>query len=175
MAHAETFVRGLVTGAGMNYPVVMKCPFEWLDFVDRVQITTGGVATIDSLGYIASAKFENAADQSVVPSCIILDTVWNKALLESHGLAITKEDPSFFSANDWVDILYLVPGMVLSMKVLASTSALAIGSKVTSAAAGFIKLLDVSANDEPAANIGYALTVITNGTGTGYVAVMVTL
>ena len=172
MAAVQTYLKYLKTGSSLSYPVVMG-GIDWTMFVDSVtvkdddEIAIGDIIILD-----ANREADATGDEGVTVCAIVLDTTDNKAILEGHGLTVSKT--AQFKDGDQIDILYLAPGLILSMKVVASDSALAIGSKVcASATAGQIKLLDVSANDEPAARIGISLAINTNGTGVAYVPVLI--
>lgn len=175
MASAQVYLKFLKTGSALTYPVIMNTGIDWSMYVDSVTVKDDNELAIGDIIIIdANREADATGDESVVVCAIILPTTDNKAILEGHGLTVSKTVQ--FLDGDQIDILYLVPGMILSMKVVASDSALRIGSRVTSSGtAGQIKLLDVSASDEPASQIGYSLAINSNGTGVAYVPIMVTM
>ena len=175
MASVKTQLKSFKTGAGMGFPVIMNNGINWHFAMDTVEIKDDDEIAIGDIILIDTNKLaDQTGDESVLVSAIVLDHTDNKAILEGHGLTVNKT--SQFKDGDTPVIAYLVPGMILSMKFTASTSAVVYGSKVCSSGTpGQIKLLDVSANDEPAAKLGYSLAKNTNGTGLQYLPIMITM
>lgn len=174
MSHVMNYIPSLKTGSSLDFPVVMKEPFDLTEFIvkmeikDDDEIAIGDFATMD-----ANQLLDATGDQDVVVPVMVLDTVDNKAILEGHGLTVNKT--SQFKDGDKIDVLILVPGVVLSVKLVASGTSAPYGSHLcTSGTAGQLKLLDVSANDEPAADLGNIISEYESGTGLAYAPMLVT-
>lgn len=118
----------LTTGSGLQYPVVMKAPFDITPFVDRFAIKDSAEIAIGDICILTAAGVLDASSSAVatVPF-IVLDTVWNKSILEGHGTTPSKS--AKFTAGDKVDVLMLVPGLILSMKVEAKADVI-VGTKL---------------------------------------------
>lgn len=179
MAHVATFLSNYKTGSATTFPCVMFSPYEdWSKLCVRVKCVAGATIGIGSLVYMATAGTVGTvtigANESVQIAGYIPDTLFNRRLIEEqNGASWAKFETYQFDANTYIDMLPLIPGFILSMCVAAS-NVLQPGSHVAPAASGFIKLLDVSANDEPACDLGRVVGVDnTSGTGTQYVAVAV--
>ena len=177
MAHVLDQLKAFVTGSGIEYPVVFHGPLGWREtYVRKYEVKTDDVLHIGDFAVVDTSTEYLAVtgDQAVLKPVFILDTDANKKILSDRGVTVSKT--AAFKDGEYVDCVFLVPTMILSVKIVASGTALVFGSHIcTSATAGQGKLLDVSANDEPAADLGYALLVdYTSGTGVAYILMMVT-
>ena len=150
-----------ITGAGMEFPVVMRCPYEDYEKLKlTVEIATG-VATlkIGGLALIDDAKQLIACTgDDTVGVVIILDTEHNKAIMRQGAAAstpITKE--LHFAAADYIDVLPMIPGTILSVKMDDSHNAPYGTHLKTFGTDGLVGDLLASATDEPAADIGKLL------------------
>jgi len=173
MAAVVSYEQSFKTGAAIGkYPVVMKAPFSYQQFVKTYQVTTDDELAIGDLATVISGELDLPVDKSLLTLVIILDSPHNQAILEHRGKTPSKTE-LFKAADDPIEVLILIPGFVLSVK-LAASNLIALGSKLcTSADDGDTRLLANSATDEPAAKIGMSLSVATSGAGIGYIAMMV--
>ena len=177
MASAIDHLKAFVTGSGMEYPVVFHGPLGWREnYVRKYEVKTDDVLHIGDFAVVDTSTEYLAVtgDQAVLRPVFILDTDANKKIISDRGVTVSKT--AVFKDGEYVDCVFLVPGMILSVKITVSLSALVFGSHMcTSGTAGQAKLLDVSANDEPAADLGYALVVdYTAGNTLKYCLMMVT-
>ena len=166
----QTYLPSLKTGAGMGFPVIMKCPFDYTEFMMQMEVTTDDEIAIGDIALVAAGLLDISTDESAIISVIVLDTTHNKAILEGHGLAVTKATQ--FKDGDKIDVVFLLRNMVVSMKCVTA-QLLTIGSKVcASATAGAVKL-NVTGTDPVDSVIGMAVTIQTSGTGTSYIGVLI--
>ena len=110
----------LNTGAGLNFPVVMKCPFDITPYIFRFEVAAG--ETTLAIGSVCEmlTQTKTLAKPTVggtFVNYIVLDTEYNKSVLEAAGTTVTKI--ATFAASVFLDVLLLVPGMILSMKIYA--------------------------------------------------------
>ena len=110
----------LITGAGLKYPVIMKCPFDYTPYIFRYQVAAGettlAIGSVCEMATQTKTLAKSTAAGTFV-NYIVLDTEYNKSVLEAAGTTITKI--ATFAASVYLDVLLLVPGMILSMKISA--------------------------------------------------------
>lgn len=107
----------LITGAGLNYPVIMKCPFDTTPYTFRFEVAAGETtlaigSVCEMLTQTKTLAKPTAAGTFV--NYVVLDTEYNKSVLEAAGTTVTKI--ATFPASVYLDVLLLVPGMILSLK-----------------------------------------------------------
>ena len=107
----------LITGAGLNYPVIMKCPFDTTPYTFRFEVAAG--ETTLAIGSVCEmlTQTKTLAKPTVAGTFVnyvVLDTEYNKSVLEAAGTTVTKI--ATFPASVYLDVLLLVPGMILSLK-----------------------------------------------------------
>ena len=139
-----------------------------------IRVNTGDATiTIDSLvefiaGGAAAADLVTATicgDESLVCLAQVLNNEWNRNQLavdnSVDGYSGLDKGTDVFASGTAVDVILLMPGMIMNGKV-ADSQTLAPGTNIAPAALGTVKLLDVSANDEPAIRLGKCLSVVTS-------------
>lgn len=180
MASVLTSYPSYKTGSSMAYPIVMNSPYaDYSSLIIRVKVKTASELFIGAFCEQAdSGTFgivEKTTDKSLKVYGIVLDTLKNKAQLEkdNNGAACTKL--LFFAANSYIDILPLIPGFIVSVRLKASTAAVDEGNYICSTADGDGRLMAAIATDvDPAARLGRAIgNMQTNGTGVQYIAMVI--
>ena len=173
MAAVNTYWDTYKCGASLSYPIVKKSPYaDWRSLLVRCQVKTASEIFIGALVEQADsgthAVIEKTSDKSLKVFGIVVDTIENKAQLEiDTGAKATKT--AFFAANSYVWVLPLISGFILEGRFKASVSATDEGNRVCSTADGDLRTMAAIATDvDPAASIGRALGMKTNGTGVSY-------
>jgi hypothetical protein len=116
MATTITILHPYETGADLKYPVVIKGPPNIADYIIQGEIKDDSELAIGDLALIDTNQLlDTPTDAMVYKPVIILDTTHNKAVLESHAVTVSKA-ATFFD-GDKVDVLLLVPGLILSVKI----------------------------------------------------------
>ena len=166
------------TGSGMNYPVVMFSPFvNWESLCVRVKVKT--VSELFIGGFCEQADsgtkgiVEKTGDKSLKVFGIIPDTIHNRRQIEiDNSAAATKA--LFFAANSYIDVLPLIPGIIVSVRIAAS-NVIDEGVYICSTANGDGRLMAAIATDvDPAARLGRVVSGrVTSGTGTQYIAMAI--
>jgi len=179
MASVNTSYPTYKTGASMSYPIVMKSPYpDYRSLIVRVKVKTASELFIGAFCEQAdSGTFnivEKTSDKSLKVYGIVLDTLANKRQLEIDNTGTTPTKLLFFAANSYVDILPLIPGFILSVRIAASNT-IDEGNYVCSTATGDGRLLAGIATDvDQQAKIGRVIgNMDTSGTGVQYIAMVV--
>ena len=167
MAAVMTPLPAFNTGDAMGFPVVMKAPFDYGEYIMTLEVNNDDELAIGDLANVdGDFKLNVTSAKGLTVFCVILDTIYNKSVLEGHGLTVNKT--SQFKSGDKIDVLPLIPGTVLSLKVIAS-QALVPGSKVVSSTVGSVQLYD----DTPASIIGMAISKLADGNTSTRVGVLI--
>lgn len=169
MAHVTLYIPSLKTGAALKYPIIMKAPFDYTEFIQQYSVKDASEIAIGDIFQLTkqTLTIDTVGAKAINVYGIVLDTAHNKAILEANGSTVNKA--SQFASGDKVDVMPLLSGMVLSMKLIAAQD-LQVGSKiVASATAGAVQLY----SDTPAAILGVSVSDVKTGTGTDYVGVLV--
>lgn len=106
------------TGAGMNYPVIIKALPNQHDYIFQAEVKDASEIAIGCLAQIitTTGTLDLCSGSSTIRPVIVLDTEHNKALIEAaNGATATKA--LFFAAGAKVDVSLLVPGMIVSVRV----------------------------------------------------------
>lgn len=161
-------------------PSVFYSPFE-LDQI-TVRVNTGdATVTIDSLvEFIAGGGARTdlttatiCGDESLVCVGQVLNNEWNKNQLAVDNSVDTyfglSRGTAKFASGTAIDVVLLIPGMIMNGELEDST-VVAPGTNLAPSALGKLKLLDVSANDEPAIRIGASLSTATSVASLQYIA-----
>ena len=116
-ATEHIYVPSLKTGAGLNYPVVMKAPYDYTEYIIQFEVKEATEIAMGDLAAVVldtTLKIGATGASSAVCTVIVLDSPRNKALLEAAGTTVSKA--AQFAAGDKVDCLLLIPGFILSVK-----------------------------------------------------------
>ena len=168
MVITPKYLPSLKTGAELKYPVIMKAPFDYTEYIFQFEVKTDDVIAI---GDIAAVHLDDELIVSTSLSTvavIVLDTPRNKAILEGHGLTVSKT--AGFKDGDKIDCLILIPGLILSMKIQPKADVILGQKLIANDTAG-----EVTGGVTAGAVIGLALTRFdwTAETSTHYSAVLV--
>jgi len=177
-ASVYTYLPGFKTGSALSYPVVMKTGgLNVDDFIIQMEVKDSTELAIGDICMVATTTITidatGAKDFGAI--FVVLDTPRNKAILESHGLTVSKAVQ--FTTGDKIDVLILVPGMVLSLKYNDAAADLDIGDKIRADSAGQVtKLAAIATDADPQCTIGVTLTAVdyTDEATDGYIAVLIT-
>jgi hypothetical protein len=168
------------TGASLSYPIVMKSPYaDWSSLIIRVKVKNASELFIGAFCEQADSGtwgvVEKTSDKSLKVLGIVLDTVANKKQLSTDNNGAAPNKTLFFAANSYIDILPLIPGFVLSVRIKASVSALDEGEYICSTAdSDGRKLAAIASDVDPSARLGRNIGGMnTNGTGVQYTAMAV--
>ena len=169
MAASQSYLASLKTGSGMNYPIVMKSPYCIEEYMIRVEVKDDDEIAIGDLIIVDANLLADAVGGAKATNvfAIVLDTNHNKAVLEGHGLTVNKT--SQFKDGDFIDILPLLPGVIVSVKCEASSTVNPGTRLVSSDTAGAVQVYA----DTPAAILGMSVTQVTSGSGTSYIGMLV--
>ena len=158
----------LKTGSGLNYPVVMKAPFDYTEYIIQVEVKTDDVIAMGDLAAIELGGLLVVSTSTATVPVIVLDTTYNKTILEGHGLTVSKT--AAFKDGDKIDCLLLIPGLILSIQVEAGADVI-IGQKLLADDTAGQLTGGVTAG----AVVGIALSELdwTDGTNVFYCAVLI--
>ena len=168
MVITPKYKTSLKTGSSLKYPVVMKAPFDYTEYVLQFEIKTDDVIAIGDIAAVELSDLLIVSTSVATAAVIVMDTAHNKSILEGHGLTVNKT--SQFKDGDVIDCLLLVPGLILSMKVQPKADII-IGQKlIANDTAG-----ELTNGVTAGSVIGMALTRMdwTAETSTHYTAVLV--
>ena len=128
-------LKSLKTGSDLKYPVVMKSPFDLSMYTFRLEVQGATELAIGDICIFTAADVLDASSAGAESArWIVLDTPWNKSILEKNGSTVNKT--SQFAAGDKIDVLLLVPGMIISMKIEAKSDLVAGDSLICNDTAG---------------------------------------
>ncbi len=169
MASSKIQLQGFEVDDTLNTPIVLK-GVEGVNYIktqmkvkDASEVTIGGIY----VSVTSTHTIDKAGDLGTNVCCQVLDTAYNKALLSKGNSGADPTLALYFAANDYVDVLIPLPGLITKVQVGAN-NAIEIGSKIGVYTSGDVKLWATTAG----AIIGKALSSVATGTGTQWIAMV---
>lgn len=141
------FPEGFRPATGWGIQDLKFYPYPTTPFIKRCKVKTSAsifigalVDTVETDGATTDLTIVTvSADNSVVPLMYVLDTEWNRAMLARDNgvdhLSDSTKATTYFTAGTYIDCIYLVPGMIVSL-CFANSIAVKPGVKVQSAGGG---------------------------------------
>lgn len=167
------------TGSSMNYPIVMKSPYDdYSSLLVRVKVKTASELFIGAFCEQADTGtikvVEKTADKSLKVFGIVVDNLANKRQLEIDNSGAAPTKALFFAANSYIWVLPLIPGFIVSVRVAASNT-IDEGNYLCTTSSGDCRLLAGIATDvDQQAKILRAIGgIVTSGTGVQYIGAVI--
>lgn len=152
MADAEVmYFSKFQGGLSMSNPIVHLCPYDVVEVTLKMKVAAGATVYIGSIGAtVATADdygdledYTVGTDELNEAMYIVLDTMDNIKQLKKDNSVYAATKLLFFSANSYIDVMILIPGSIVEVRLNAAEDAIVKpGLMVYTAALGGVKLED---------------------------------
>ena len=138
-------------GSAMSNPVVHLCPYDIVKVTLKMKVAAGATVYIGSLGAVVATNddygdledYTVGTDELTSTMFQVLDTLDNIKQLKKDNDVYAATKLLFFSADSYIDVMILIPGSIIEVRLNALEDAIVKpGLMVYTAALGGVKLED---------------------------------